>query len=135
MNESNALVLVQSQLIPRPEGEVHVFARRKARLLSVFHCRIHRPSRWKSVDSDTHRMYHFCMTKKLIKHGNSAALVLDKPLLDLLNVSFDTPLEVTTDGQNIIISPQSGESGGADVMEALEKINRSHGSVLKKLGE
>lgn len=80
-------------------------------------------------------MYHFCMTKKLIKHGNSAALVLDKPLLDLLNVGFDTPLEVTTDGQNIIISPQSGESGAPDVMEALEKINRSHGSVLKKLGE
>ena len=80
-------------------------------------------------------MYHFYMTKKLIKHGNSAALVLDKPLLDLLNVSFDTPLEVTTDGQNIIISPQSGESGAADVMEALEKINRSHGSALKKLGE
>ena len=80
-------------------------------------------------------MYHFCMTKKLIKHGNSAALVLDKPLLDLLNVSFDTPLEVTTDGQNIIISPQSGESGAADVMEALEKINRSHGTVLKKLGQ
>lgn len=80
-------------------------------------------------------MYHYYMTKKLIKHGNSAALVLDKPLLDLLNVSFDTPLEVTTDGQNIIISPQSGESGAADVMKALEKINRSHGSVLKKLGE
>ena len=80
-------------------------------------------------------MYHLLMTKKLIKHGNSAALVLDKPLLDLLNVSFDTPLEVTTDGQNIIISPQTGESGTADVIEALEKINRSHGAVLKKLAQ
>ena len=45
------------------------------------------------------------MTKKLIRHGNSAALVLDKALLDLLNVEMDTPLEVTTDGHNIIISP------------------------------
>ena len=49
------------------------------------------------------------MTKKLIRHGNSAALVLDKALLDLLKVQMDTPLEVTTDGKNIIISPQTNE--------------------------
>ena len=37
------------------------------------------------------------MTKKLIRHGNSAALILDKPILDLLNVTMDTPLEISTD--------------------------------------
>jgi antitoxin component of MazEF toxin-antitoxin module len=32
------------------------------------------------------------MIKKLIKHGNSAALIIDKPILDLLHVKMDTPL-------------------------------------------
>ena len=39
------------------------------------------------------------MTKTLVQHGNSAALILDKPILELLNVSMDTPLEITTDGR------------------------------------
>ena len=75
------------------------------------------------------------MTKKLIRHGNSAALVLDKALLDLLNVEMDTPLEVTTDGHDIIISPQSHAKGEATVLQALERINEKHGSVLARLGK
>jgi antitoxin component of MazEF toxin-antitoxin module len=75
------------------------------------------------------------MTKKLIKHGNSAALILDKALLDLLRVKIDTPLDVTTDGRNIIISPQAVPNAEGTLLDALEKINRKHGSVLKKLGQ
>jgi len=75
------------------------------------------------------------MTKKLIRHGNSAALVLDKALLDLLKVHIDTPLEVTTDGRNIIITPQAVDSAEANILESLERINKKHGSVLRKLGE
>ncbi len=75
------------------------------------------------------------MTKKLIRHGNSAALVLDKALLDLLKVEMDTPLEVTTDGRNIIISPQSRANAEATLLDALERINKKHGSVLARLGK
>jgi antitoxin component of MazEF toxin-antitoxin module len=75
------------------------------------------------------------MTKKLIRHGNSAALVLDKALLDLLKVQMDTPLEVTTDGKNIIISPQVNERAEATLLQALERINLKHGAVLSRLGK
>lgn len=75
------------------------------------------------------------MTKKLIRHGNSAALVLDKALLDLLNVEMNTPLQVTTDGRNIIISPQSRRNAEATLLDALERINNKHGSVLAMLGK
>jgi antitoxin component of MazEF toxin-antitoxin module len=52
------------------------------------------------------------MTKKLIRHGNSAALVIDKALMDLLKVRMDTPLEVTTDGQkHHYLSTDQGECG------------------------
>ena len=75
------------------------------------------------------------MTKKLIQHGNSAVLVIDKALMDLLKVRMDTPLEVTTDGRNIIISPQTNERAEAELLAALERINQKHGSVLAKLGK
>ena len=75
------------------------------------------------------------MTKKLIQHGNSAALVIDKALMDLLKVQMDTPLEVTTDGKNIIISPQTRRNAEADLLEALDRINKRHGPVLAKLGK
>ena len=58
------------------------------------------------------------MTKKLIQHGNSAALVLDKALLDVLNVRIDTLLEVTTDGKNIIISPQMVPNAESSLLES-----------------
>ena len=84
---------------------------------------------------DTRRVYIARMTKKLIRHGNSAALVLDKVLLDLLKVQMDTPLEVTTDGRNIIISPQVDERAEATLLAALDRINRKQGSVLAKLAK
>jgi len=84
---------------------------------------------------DTLRVYRWFMTKKLIRHGNSAALVLDKALLELLKVEMDTPLEVTTDGKNIIISPQVNAKAEATLLEALERINRRHGTVLAKLAK
>jgi antitoxin component of MazEF toxin-antitoxin module len=43
------------------------------------------------------------MTKFLTKHGNSFALVIDRPILDLLNIPPDSPLELTTDGQKLTI--------------------------------
>jgi antitoxin component of MazEF toxin-antitoxin module len=75
------------------------------------------------------------MVKKLIQHGNSAALILDKPILDLLNFEMDTPLEISTDGKNLIISAQTIKNGEKDILTSLEKINKRYSTALKKLGE
>ena len=45
------------------------------------------------------------MTKTLIQHGNSLALVIDKPILEMLHISADTPLELTTNGDSLLVSP------------------------------
>jgi antitoxin MazE len=74
------------------------------------------------------------MTKKLIQHGNSAALILDKPILELLNVSMDTPLEITTDGKSIVISPVKTHSE-EQFCASLESINDQFSSTLKKLAK
>jgi len=73
------------------------------------------------------------MTKTLVSHGNSAALIIDKPILDILKVDMSTPLEITTDGESLIISPVREGSREKRFREALAKVNKKHGKTLKKL--
>ncbi|MDR1804432.1 MAG: AbrB/MazE/SpoVT family DNA-binding domain-containing protein [Treponema sp.] len=75
------------------------------------------------------------MVKKLIKHGNSAALVIDKPIMEILNITNETTFEVSTDGRNLILSPQTEYAQEKDILQSLEKINKKYGEVLKRLGE
>jgi antitoxin component of MazEF toxin-antitoxin module len=75
------------------------------------------------------------MVKKLIRHGNSAALVIDKPIMEMLNITNETSFELSTDGRNIILSPQNRITQENDILESLESINKKYGNVLKRLGE
>lgn len=75
------------------------------------------------------------MTKKLIQHGNSAALVIEKPILQLLNIDFETSLEVVTDGRNLIISPVESQVKETDILASLKKVNSNHHRTLKRLAE
>ena len=73
------------------------------------------------------------MIKKLVAHGNSAALIIDKPILELLNVNMETPLEITTDGTNLIISPVDSSKREKEFNTAVQKINKKHERTLQKL--
>jgi len=75
------------------------------------------------------------MVKKLIQHGNSVALVIDKPIMEILKITNETTFELSTDGRNLILSPQHEINQENIIINSLEKINHKYGSVLKKLGE
>lgn len=77
------------------------------------------------------------MQKKLTRHGNSAALVIDKPILDLLKIDMDTTLELSTDGRSLMIVPVRPDTveRKKSVSAALEKVNKNHSKTLQKLAE
>jgi antitoxin component of MazEF toxin-antitoxin module len=75
------------------------------------------------------------MTKTLIRHGNSLALVIDKPILEMLDISADTPLEVTTNGDSLLISPKRDKAREKKLRASLDTINRKYGGDLKRLAE
>ena len=75
------------------------------------------------------------MVKRLTQHGNSAALIIDKPVLDLLHITMDTPLEIVTDGRNLIVSPVQSARREQRFRSALEAVNRRHGKTLKALAK
>lgn len=75
------------------------------------------------------------MVKHLTQHGHSAALIIDKPVLELLHITAKTPLELTTDGKNLIISPLRNAKRASQFRTALRAVNRRHAKTLKALAE
>jgi antitoxin component of MazEF toxin-antitoxin module len=73
------------------------------------------------------------MNKTLIKHGNSSALVIDKPILELLQITTETPLELTTNGDAILIRPIRDKRRQRQLQASLAKINQKFGTDLERL--
>ena len=75
------------------------------------------------------------MIKTLTKHGNSLALVIDKPILELLNIESDTPISVSTDGKTLILSPVRDGERAEKLKQIRKKVNKKYGDTLKKLAD
>jgi antitoxin component of MazEF toxin-antitoxin module len=75
------------------------------------------------------------MLKNLVSHGNSMALIIDKPLLDVLRIKGNEPLEVSTDGQNLIISPIKSAARHKKFLTALKESHAEYGEVFRKLAK
>jgi len=75
------------------------------------------------------------MQKKLSKHGNSLALVVDRAILDLLNIDENTPLDISTDGQSLLVSPAATPKRRKRFEQALADTNKRYGRALKRLAE
>ncbi len=75
------------------------------------------------------------MIKRLTKHGNSLALVIDRAVLELLKINKETPLEISTNGQSLVITPLRDTDQDVKFKEALESVNTRYGRALKRLAE
>lgn len=81
------------------------------------------------------------MIKKTIKHGNSTAIILDKALLSVLNISPETELKISTDGASIIITPVNMQamtqkiSDRETIQKAFEEVMKQYAPALKKLAK
>lgn len=80
------------------------------------------------------------MEKKLSKHGNSRAIVIEKPILDLLAITDETILKVTTEDGKIIIEPIRRDkkmkiSSDKKMQKIYEEIVEKYGPALKKLAK
>jgi antitoxin component of MazEF toxin-antitoxin module len=75
------------------------------------------------------------MVKTLSKHGNSLALVIDRPILDLLGIDENTSLEITTDGEALVVAPVRDRKRRQRFEAALAASNERFGNALKRLAE
>lgn len=75
------------------------------------------------------------MHKKLTRTGNSLALVLDKALLERTGIDAETPLEVSTDGEVIVVSPVRSTKRTAKLKRVMEKAHARYAGAFKRLAE
>jgi len=75
------------------------------------------------------------MIKTLTKHGNSYAMVIDKPILELLQVTPDTPFEIISDGRSLVLTPVRAPEEEKKFEDAVAMIHRRFGNAMKKLAE
>ena len=75
------------------------------------------------------------MIKRLSRAGNSLALVLDRSILDLLDITADTPLRLTTNGRTLSITPVEEEITREEFDASLARVHKRYGRMLKRLAE
>jgi len=75
------------------------------------------------------------MITKLVRHGDDWALVIDQAVLDRLQIDSETPLQISTDGQTLIVSPVTDAARNEQFCQALVDVNQQYERALKKLAE
>ena len=68
------------------------------------------------------------MIKQLQKVGNSRGIIIDKPILDLLNIADDASFELSQTKNGLLLRPLS-------VNEAYKVLSKRHKKSLKKLAQ
>jgi antitoxin component of MazEF toxin-antitoxin module len=71
--------------------------------------------------------------KRLTSLGNSAALIIDKPILELLHITPQTDLRISTDGRALTITPVGTALSDKAFKAAHEKVLKRHHNTFKKL--
>ena len=74
------------------------------------------------------------MRKKLTAIGNSLGLVIEKPILELLEIDRDTELEIRTDGTGLIIQPVR-DTRESRIREAADRAMSRHDEAFRKLAQ
>lgn len=77
------------------------------------------------------------MIKRLQAVGNSSGVIIDRPILELLNITSETQLEVSTDGERLIITPLRGNQATrkAKIAKAQAKTLAKHAETFRKLSK
>ncbi|MEX0672042.1 MAG: AbrB/MazE/SpoVT family DNA-binding domain-containing protein [Candidatus Babeliales bacterium] len=81
------------------------------------------------------------MKKKLVKHGNSSALVLDKAILKLLGIAEDAECIITILGNKMVVEPvevskkEIAESRGRLIDSLVDEIMDQYSDALAQLAK
>lgn len=75
------------------------------------------------------------MIKTLKKHGNSMALVIEKPMMEALGITEKTPLQVTVNGNALVVTPANVGVGPERMKAITKELRKRYGPMLKRLAD
>ncbi len=74
------------------------------------------------------------MKKRLSAIGNSLGIVIEKPILELLDIDRDTELDMRTDGNRLIIEPVR-RTRRQRIAAAARRVMEAHEETFRKLAK
>jgi antitoxin MazE len=80
-------------------------------------------------------IYRPYMVKRLSRSGNSLALVIDRPLLEALDIDADTELELSTDGDVLVVTPLRSRKRKNRVADHVAEAHEQYAGVFRRLSE
>ena len=75
------------------------------------------------------------MKKKLTRSGNSVALVLDKPLLEQLGLEENAEVELSTNGDVLVVTPVRDVVRQRRFRKSAEKITEKYAGLFRRLSQ
>ncbi len=75
------------------------------------------------------------MIKKLTKHGNSQALILDKSVLEALGLQPESLLQLTISGNRLTITPANVGVGPERMKELIHELRPEYEGMLRELAK
>lgn len=73
------------------------------------------------------------MKKKLTRHGNSDALVIEKPLMEILGLTSGAEVHIATDGHRLIIEAATPDARHKKLSAWLKKEHAERADVYRAL--
>jgi antitoxin MazE len=76
------------------------------------------------------------MKKRLVRHGNSRALVIDKAILEVLNLADDDEVQISINGDQLIITPvRKNDERQKRFEQAVERTMEQYDDLFRRLAE
>ena len=75
------------------------------------------------------------MKTRLIRIGNSVALILDRPLLEKLGLKEDAEVELSTNGDMLVVTPIRKPARRRKLNKILDKMDQQYSGVFRRLAE
>lgn len=75
------------------------------------------------------------MIKKLTRLGNSSALVVDRPLMSLMDIDEETPLKITIEGRRMIVEPLDEVERAAKFQKIMKRTGKKNAELFRRLAK
>lgn len=75
------------------------------------------------------------MAKTLTRTGEGLAIVLDEATLAAAGIDADTPVEVSAEGDMIVIARAGSPNRAEKLKRILDRLDREHAAAFRRLAE
>ncbi len=75
------------------------------------------------------------MVKRLTRQGNSIAVVLDRPIIEAAQLDEGQEVEISTDGDVIIITPVRSKSRQAKLRAVMNRVHDKYAGAFRRLAQ